>query len=546
LDVQNPQAEGNEWVLDEVWDDIKIQPADMRLPILTLQAYKDANGKQKGHQGNISSVAFAPNNHFVLTGSEDQTARLWNLSGEELQVFPHGDKVNTVVFSPDGRKVLTAGDNKIIKLWTLSGRKVGEIKGHNAAITSVDFSADGSKILTGSKDSTARVWNLAGKELMKFKMIVGGTTVLKEEYAISSIAFSPDSKYVLTGSPDWKARLWDSSGKIIKTFFHKGKISSAVFSPNGKYILTCGKNTVKIWDLAGKEIQSLQYREELKSAVFSPDSRYILSTGSDSVARIRSLSGQLFTDLRRHQNSIVTGRFSPNGNLVATASLDRKVNIYDLSLGHQDADAMVVRFYKKMTENKSARQFISILRKVSKNQETVGKNQDAITEPVFRSLENLISEYSNLVLFLPNLQRESIEKERIAALSLEKSHLDEVADFYRPFLVPRLGVYACFKDLNGKAAFHHSEIHSEKMPKNAKLFLFIRHDQENSLVQVLPNSHVDICYNTDYENILIAVFEDDQVHICRLSDEYMERNIKFEPVGVIDDLAKLKEFWSSL
>ena len=56
----------------------------------------------------VSSVAFSPDGQHILTGSEDNTAKLWDLSGRELQSFSgHTSYVRSVAFSPDGQHILT-------------------------------------------------------------------------------------------------------------------------------------------------------------------------------------------------------------------------------------------------------------------------------------------------------------------------------------------------------------------------------------------------------------------------------------------------------
>jgi WD40 repeat protein len=65
---------------------------------------------QLGHADPVTSVAFSPDGRLVLTGSEDRTAKLWDIeTGEELRTFAgHTKEITSVAFSPDGREVLTA------------------------------------------------------------------------------------------------------------------------------------------------------------------------------------------------------------------------------------------------------------------------------------------------------------------------------------------------------------------------------------------------------------------------------------------------------
>ena len=59
--------------------------------------------------GPVWSVAFSPDGQSVVSGSEDNTVRLWSVeSGELLQTMKgHTSLVSSVAFSPDGQYVVS-------------------------------------------------------------------------------------------------------------------------------------------------------------------------------------------------------------------------------------------------------------------------------------------------------------------------------------------------------------------------------------------------------------------------------------------------------
>jgi WD40 repeat protein len=58
---------------------------------------------------------------YILTSSNDKTARLWNSeTGRELHTLKaHLDTVSSVAFSPDGKHVLTGCADGTARLWPL-------------------------------------------------------------------------------------------------------------------------------------------------------------------------------------------------------------------------------------------------------------------------------------------------------------------------------------------------------------------------------------------------------------------------------------------
>ncbi|MDP3048849.1 MAG: caspase family protein [Thermodesulfovibrionales bacterium] len=176
-------------------------------------------------------------------------------------LFTPGATVKSIAFSPDNKYVLSGGYDKIIKLWDLESMKEIRIfKGHTSGILSIAFSPDGKYAVSGSWDTTLKLWDIAtGREIRTFSGHADG---------IYSVAFSPDGKFALSGSWDATVKLWDiATGKEIKTFIGHSKgyeltnwvtapgVLSVAFTHNGKYAVSAGDASVRIWDIAtGKEL----------------------------------------------------------------------------------------------------------------------------------------------------------------------------------------------------------------------------------------------------------------------------------------------------
>jgi WD40 repeat protein len=71
-----------------------------------------------GHSGHPRSAVFSGNGRFVVTASDDQTARVWEVAtGQELYTLRHKNAVEFALQSDDGRLVATASDT--VRIWRL-------------------------------------------------------------------------------------------------------------------------------------------------------------------------------------------------------------------------------------------------------------------------------------------------------------------------------------------------------------------------------------------------------------------------------------------
>jgi WD40 repeat protein len=108
-------------------------------------------------------VAISPDGSWGISGSADNTLRLWELeTGRCLRTFQgHTEVVKSVVISPDSRWALSGSNDNTLRLWNLeTGVCLRAFRGRTGAVTSVAMSLDGRWALSGSEDNALRLWEL--------------------------------------------------------------------------------------------------------------------------------------------------------------------------------------------------------------------------------------------------------------------------------------------------------------------------------------------------------------------------------------------------
>ena len=78
----------------------------------------------------------------------------------------HTKIVRTVEFSPDGLTLLSGSDDQTIRIWDVSsGQLLRVLEGHSGWIFSATYSPDGRHIASASSDETIRIWEAATGKL---------------------------------------------------------------------------------------------------------------------------------------------------------------------------------------------------------------------------------------------------------------------------------------------------------------------------------------------------------------------------------------------
>ena len=307
----------------------------------TIKVWDTATGEEvktlRGHEDGVKSIAFSPDGKRIVSGSVDKTIKIWDAAtGAELMTLRgHGRRIDVVAFSPDGKCIVSGSADNTIKVWdTATGAEVMTLRGHKDGIRSVAFSPDGKHIASGSGDKTIKIWNAAtGIELMTLR----GHGYWGE--TIGSVAFSPDGERIVSGGGDKTVKIWDAAtgAELMTLRGHGNWIDSIAFSPDGKRIISgSGDNTIKVWDSAtGAELMSLRGHEgSVMSVAFSPDGKRIVSGSDDKTIKVWDAATRAeAVTLRGHPDQVLSVAFSPDSKRIVSSSQDRTLRVWDAATG---------------------------------------------------------------------------------------------------------------------------------------------------------------------------------------------------------------------
>ena len=227
----------------------------------------------------------------------------------------HTDWVSSLAFSPDGTSLVSGSVDETIKLWDIqTGGVVKTFQGHTDWVWSVSISADCMMIASGSDDQTIRLWDIQTEECHcvikqqdwvyhvmfsptdpQHLMFVSGHKVwqwdisgdqIKPTYDGFNIAFSPDgTRFVLCQGENVVAQHTDSAAIVAK--FHMAKSNHCCFSPDGGLIAVAVDRTAYVWDTTSSAPQLIEtffgHTHDITSLAFSSLSSLVSSSEDKSV-----------------------------------------------------------------------------------------------------------------------------------------------------------------------------------------------------------------------------------------------------------------------
>jgi WD40 repeat protein len=290
----------------------------------------------RGHAGVVLAATISRDGKWLLTGGEDGTVRVWDLTTSpeytDLATLPY--ITGSLAVSPDGSAVATASRNVHVPKEPdvlVLDPKNGEVKYRVPGIGDVGYDPRGRWLATGRLDATISLRDPADGHQVR--------TLAAGARPSFQVVFRPDGGALAAVEMAGKVRVWDTDSWGVTEFTPPPgqNVSAVAWSPDGTRMVIAAGLEVVLWTPAtGAVGKRLVPANTPLVCEFGPDGKTVAVAG-----RGRSL--ELFdaaTGDRRltfvGNPSVVNGlAFHPTGPRLASVGVNGFVRVWDTESGKE-------------------------------------------------------------------------------------------------------------------------------------------------------------------------------------------------------------------
>nr|GEU51385.1 autophagy-related protein 16 [Tanacetum cinerariifolium] len=275
------------------------------------------------HEGGCASIIFENSSGKLISGGQDQKAKVWDTNTGSLTRTYHGclGSVLDLVITYDNESVIAASSSNKLYVWDAnSGRVRHSLTGYSDKVCAVDVSRSSNRyIVSSAYDRTIKVWDLN-------KGYCINTIIFPSN--CNTISFSPDGQTIISGHVDGHLRLWDiQKGKLVsEVAAHASAVTSTSLSTNGNMILTSGRDNLhNLFDISLEVCERFQATENRVASnwsrsCISADDNYVASGSADGSVHVWSIcKGYIASTLKEHTASVLCCSWSGLGKPLATS-----------------------------------------------------------------------------------------------------------------------------------------------------------------------------------------------------------------------------------
>jgi WD40 repeat protein/tetratricopeptide (TPR) repeat protein len=303
--------------------------------------------------GTVTSITITLDGEKAISSS-NRTLKVWDIGNRKILFFLNGHEasIDVVAAMPDNQHVISVSEDQVIKIWDVRNGKetltfvVPPPLRYFPSLSGLPITPDGQYAVTpvsvfNDKDSITEnlfiVWNLdTGKEHLRIP-------VKLEFPMVNATVVTPDGKCVIAHALSGESILVVKidTGEILSILNVSRSVDGLAVTPDGKRLITSQDGGLTVWDLANRtELFTLADPSngmmKQREFVIDPSGHYLYSIGSTSSGLDRNnlevfnlYSGELIASFKA-DNSLCSIAVAPNGVIVAAGTSLSQVHFLEL------------------------------------------------------------------------------------------------------------------------------------------------------------------------------------------------------------------------
>ena len=306
----------------------------------------------EGHSQRVNSLSISDNGEIYATASDDNTVKIWQADGTLLETLTaeparvisistaNSDRNSEQVINPvhasqaksisteRGKYFIAPQNETIVQLRSLGDRLINSYA-HSEPVTKIDISPDEQLLATATADGRVNIWSHDGI----LQQILGGHVG-----AVTDVQFVPnvagDRYQLVSTGVDKTVRIWQV---FNRSGDREGIYSIAVSPTSNDYAVANWNNQIEIWrnydDGTQKLVRALPgHASTISQIKYSPDGRLIASASWDKTIKLwDNASGKLVSTLKSDRDGVNSIAFSPDGRTLISGGEDSTVRLWDIT-----------------------------------------------------------------------------------------------------------------------------------------------------------------------------------------------------------------------
>ncbi|MFX1499694.1 MAG: hypothetical protein ACFFDH_01875 [Promethearchaeota archaeon] len=253
----------------------------------------------------VDILKATPNGKFAI-GAKKNLIKIWDISTQKFirDLEGHKKGITSIAITPDNKYIISCSDDETIKIWDINTGGCLLSLDDEKNVNEVNITSDGRYFITNTAVNTrvkkkgwvdvwsVKIWDMSvvfeeGKRLDKKKEKENKWEYKESEF----LEITHDNKFVLSVPKDDNIiEMRDIfSGELVKRFEgHTDKINSIVCIDNNRFISCSDDQTIKFWEtMTGECIQTLEgHKEEVKVITISHDYKILVSGSKKGIGGV--------------------------------------------------------------------------------------------------------------------------------------------------------------------------------------------------------------------------------------------------------------------